>query len=184
MMKHKWSNPFEAAKAASEINRHKNVEERERIPSTCSMDYLTPQNQPTYLNMEEKHNQLQIDSMFNKTKSKLNYKTTIQEEEDNKQERYSAEYKELELLHNGRFYKTYKCLNKIDRNEYVIKHDNDKITDQETEILIREALILSSLQRNGTVCKHIIIYFDMFRQLNYCYVVLECCKSNMLSLRK
>eukprot|EP01083_Nonionella_stella_P068029 180325_1 len=186
MMKPKWSNPFEAAKANSHKNVNAlNVSQNEIIVSTSSMDYLTPQNQPSYQEIQNP-NQLQIDSMYNKVKKRRqSTETNIQNNESHttSNTRRTDQYKELELLHHGRLYKTYKCLNLVDQNEYAIKQDAHNTNEQQTDSLMRECHVLSSLQTHGSICNHIVRYVDMFTESNVSYLVLECCKSNIASLK-
>ena len=184
------------------VSEHRNAdknksfqeEKNQHIPLTSSCDYLTPQNQPTYHIIED-HHQLQNDSMFNKTKSKLSKEKerTLGRFDSSSSsslcsERQHNNYKEIELLNHGKFWNTYKCLNKVDKIEYAMKHDHDKPNNQQCTELIREGHILSALQRrsqtSGKLCNYIIRYYKMWRESNHCYIVLEYCDHNLLTFKQ
>ena len=178
--------------------------------TSSSIDYLTPQKPTYYQHIIEDHHQLQNESMFNKTQSKisnnlkqLNLSLLRQRSNSSISSMSSLDinsnsnsnslrsfrnktYKEIELIHNGKYNKTYKCLNKLDNNHYVIKHDHDKQHNEECMELIREGHILSALQRSKYKDKryeNIVKYYEMWREFNCCYIVIEYCHHNLINFK-
>ena len=92
--------------------------------------------------------------------------------------RYHSQFQELRALGRGSFGKVFQCRNRDDGCFYAVKKVKLQsvrwsLSAEQRAKAMKEGLVLSALQRNGTLCPNVILYHSMWIEQSHFYLVTE-----------
>jgi len=97
--------------------------------------------------------------------------------------RLTNDYQILEVLGRGSFGKVYRCINKVDKNQYAIKETFRSFTGKNKVYGLNETQALASLTAIGDSI-HVVRYYNSWIEDDKLCLVMEFCPSSLREERK